>query len=336
MRYLVTGGCGFIGSHLVEQLISHGHDVTVLDDLSTGRIENLQDCLTNKKLRLVRGSVTDPLAVESSMQDADAVFHLASAVGVRLIMNQPIESIDTMVIGTQNVLKYANRLRLPLLLTSTSEVYGKSKDVPFDEDGDRLAGPTTKHRWAYACAKALDEFMALAYWRTNGLPVIVVRLFNTVGPRQSADYGMVVPNFIQRALADQPLEIHGQGSQTRCFCHVADVVRGLISLINCPQAFGQVINLGSCDEISVTDLAKRIIAELQSESSLVRIPYIDIYGEGFEDMQRRMPSISKAHRLIGWYPEKGLSEIIHDVAKHLSVKSELGGSSAEDMGSHPA
>jgi UDP-glucose 4-epimerase len=324
MHYLITGGCGFIGSHLVDRMLAQGDEITVLDNLSTGRIENLGDNLHHSRLHLLTGSVTDASLVDTAMQHCEAVIHLASAVGVRLIMSQPIESIDTMVLGTQVVLKAASRYRRPLLLTSTSEVYGKSQAIPFMEDGDRLEGPTTKHRWAYACAKALDEFMALAHWHTHRLPVIVVRLFNTVGPRQSAEYGMVIPNFVQRALAGEPLLIHGTGEQTRCFCHVSDVVRGLVQLINCPDAYGQVINIGSTQEISVRDLALHIISQLGSSSPLVTLPYQDVYGDGFEDMQRRVPSIAKIQQLIGWKPEKQLSDIIRDVAETVRQTSDSG------------
>ena len=228
MRYLITGGCGFIGSHLCEQLLLADHRVTILDNLSTGRVDNIRTTESSPNLRLLVGSVTDEALVHEAVRECDAVYHLASAVGVRLIMDQPVESIDTIVTGTQLVLKYANRYRKPVLITSTSEVYGTSQTVPFVEDGDRLEGPTTKHRWAYACAKALDEFMAMAYWKTTSLPVFVVRLFNTVGPRQTGQYGMVIPNFVQRAVRGEPLRIHGDGLQTRCFCHVHDVVDALL------------------------------------------------------------------------------------------------------------
>lgn len=317
MRYLVTGGCGFIGSHLVESLLSDGHEVEVLDDMSTGSQENLSACLDNDRLHVSSASVTQSPRVNAAVQRCDAIFHLASAVGVRLIMQQPIESIDTMVAGTQTVLKAASRYRRPLLLTSTSEVYGKSKDVPFQEDGDRLEGPTTKIRWAYACAKALDEFMALAYRQSTGLPVVVVRLFNTVGPRQTGEYGMVLPNFIRQALLGQPLVVLGDGQQSRCFCHVADVVLGLRQLMDCPAANGQVVNLGSTDEVTIEQLARQVIARLNSRSELVFQDYQNYYGNGFEEMQRRVPSIAKASRLIGWAPSKDLNTIIDDVARQL-------------------
>jgi UDP-glucose 4-epimerase len=315
MRYLVTGGCGFIGSHLVESLLADGHEVEVLDDMSTGSQENLSACNDNVRLQIISGSVTQSPLVDAAIQRCDAVFHLASAVGVRLIMQRPIESIDTMVAGTQTILKAASHYQRPLLLTSTSEVYGKSKDVPFQEDGDRLEGPTTKIRWAYACAKALDEFMALAYCQSTGLPVVVARLFNTVGPRQTGQYGMVLPNFVRQALLGQPLVVLGDGGQSRCFCHVADVVRGLRHLMDCPQTHGQVINLGSTDEITIEQLARQVIARLNSPSKLVFQNYQDYYGDGFEEMQRRVPSIEKAGRLIGWTPKKDLNNIIDDVAQ---------------------
>ena len=314
MRTLITGGCGFIGSHLAETLLAHGHQVTVLDDLSTGRIENLAASEGNIALTTLIGSVTDEDLVHEAVRSCDQVYHLASAVGVRLIMDKPVETIDTIVSGTQVVLKQANRYRKPVLLTSTSEVYGKSTAVPFDEDGDRLSGPTTKHRWAYACAKAMDEFMAMAYWKATRLPVIVVRLFNTVGPRQTGQYGMVVPSFVRQAQSGVPLQVYGDGTQSRCFCHVTDVVRGLVGAMACAEARGQVINLGSTEEITILELARKIVAQIQSPSEICLIPYTDVFDDGFEDMQRRVPSIAKARRLLKWQPERSLTEIIADVA----------------------
>ncbi|MCC7338807.1 MAG: GDP-mannose 4,6-dehydratase [Pirellulaceae bacterium] len=314
MRTLITGGCGFIGSHLAEALVAAGDEVTVLDDLSTGRIENIASMEGNARLRTLIGSVTDEALVHEAVKGCDQIYHLASAVGVRLIMDKPVETIDTIVTGTQTVLKQANRYRKPVLLTSTSEVYGKSTAVPFDEDGDRLSGPTTKHRWAYACAKALDEFLAMAYWKSTRLPVVIVRLFNTVGPRQTGQYGMVVPNFVRQALAGEPLQVHGDGAQSRCFCHVADVVRGLTGLMNCTSARGQVINLGATEEVTIAELARRVVAQTGSQSEIRPIAYDEVYGEGFEDMQRRVPSIAKAKRLIHWQPQRSLQDIIADVA----------------------
>lgn len=315
MRALITGGCGFIGSHLAEALLARGDQVTVLDDLSTGKIQNIAQIEGQAGLRTLIGSVTDEQLVHEAVRDCDQVFHLASAVGVRLIMDKPVETIDTIVSGTQIVLKQANRYRKPVLLTSTSEVYGKSTAVPFEEDGDRLSGPTTKHRWAYACAKALDEFLAMAYWRATRLPVIVVRLFNTVGPRQTGQYGMVIPNFVRQAQEGQTLRVYGDGQQSRCFCHVLDVVRGLVAAMDCSQARGQVINLGATEEITILELARKIIAETSSRSQIGLVPYADVFGDGFEDMQRRVPSIAKAQRLLGWQPQRSLSDIIRDVAQ---------------------
>ncbi len=314
MRYLITGGCGFIGSHLTETLLKTGNQVTILDNLTTGRIGNIQHVESHPDLKLLVGSITDEELVHEAIRDCDAVYHFASAVGVRLIMDQPVESINTIVTGTQIVLKLANRYRKPILLTSTSEVYGKSQTVPFDEDGDRLEGPTTKHRWAYACAKALDEFIAMAYWKTTSLPVIVVRLFNTVGPRQTGQYGMVIPNFVQHAIQDQPLRVHGDGKQTRCFCHVADIVSGLEQLMHCKAAYGQVVNLGSTEEISMHALAQRIVERVGSKSKIELVPYQQVFGDGFEDMLRRVPKITKVNQLIGWKPQRNLSNIIDDVA----------------------
>lgn len=317
MKYLITGGCGFIGSHLAERLIADGHEVTVLDDLSTGKRSNVAAIENHPKFQLHVGTICDDSLVHRLVRDCDVVYHLASAVGVRLIMEKPVETIETIVTGTQVVLKNANLFCKPTLLTSTSEVYGKSTCVPFTEDGDRLEGPTTKHRWAYACAKALDEFLAMAYWKSNGFPIVVVRLFNTVGPRQSGQYGMVVPNFVQRALAGEPLHVYGTGEQSRCFCHVADIVRGLVGLMNCPTALGEVVNLGSTDEISVTQLAELVIRETGSSSKIEYLSYESVFGDGFEDMLRRVPSIAKANRLINWTPEHNLKKIVADVAAML-------------------
>lgn len=314
MRYLITGGCGFIGSHLTETLLKSGNQVTILDNLTTGRIGNIQHVESHPDLKLLVGSITDEELVHEAIRDCDTVYHFASAVGVRLIMDQPVESINTIVTGTQIVLKFANRYRKPILLTSTSEVYGKSQSVPFDEDGDRLEGPTTKHRWAYACAKALDEFIAMAYWKTTSLPVIVVRLFNTVGPRQTGQYGMVIPNFVQQAIQDGPLRVHGDGKQTRCFCHVADIVSGLEQLMHCKAAYGQVVNLGSTEEISMHALAQRIVERVGSKSIIELVPYQQVFGDGFEDMLRRVPKITKVNQLIGWKPQRNLTNIIDDVA----------------------
>ncbi|MCR9295110.1 MAG: GDP-mannose 4,6-dehydratase [bacterium] len=320
MHYLITGGSGFIGSHLAEALLKEGHRVTVLDDLSTGKITNVEHLESNDQFRLLVGSVTDRNLVFEAVHACDRVFHLASAVGVKLIMERPVETIDTIVTGTQVVLEQANRYRKPLLLTSTSEVYGKSTAVPFVEDGDRLEGPTTKHRWAYACAKALDEFLAMAYWKSSSLPVVVTRLFNTVGPRQTGQYGMVIPNFVAQALKGEPLVIHGDGQQSRCFCHVLDIVQGLISLMDCPAARGQVVNLGSTEEVTIRDLAARVIEVTQSKSEIRQVSYESIYGEGFEDMLRRVPSIDKAASLVGWKPTRDLRQILTAVAEEL--KSE--------------
>ena len=317
MHYLVTGGAGFIGSFLCERLIADGHQVTVLDDLSTGRFQNLAALEGNQRFRLLIDSVTHERIVEDLVQQSDAIFHLASAVGVQLIMEQPVHVIENIFQGTDTVLRLASRYRKRVLLTSSSEVYGKSEDVPFDEDGDRLEGPTSKHRWAYACAKALDEFLALAHWKQTGLPVVCVRLFNTVGPRQTGRYGMVVPRFVRAALDGDGLAVHGDGRQTRCFCHVFDVIDALVDLMQCPAANGRVVNVGSNAEISIVDLARRVIELLDSKSVIRFVPYEQAYGEGFEDMLRRVPSLKRIGELIGWHPTRDLDTIIRDVAREV-------------------
>jgi len=317
MKYVVTGGCGFIGSHLAELLIGAGHDVVIIDDLSTGDYENVAHLDGNPRLALLVASVLDADLVAEAVRPSDGIFHLASAVGVRLIMDRPVETIETIFKGTDVVLNCAARYRKKVLLTSTSEVYGKSTNVPFQEDGDRLEGPTHKHRWAYACAKALDEFLALAHWKEARLPVVVTRLFNTVGPRQTGQYGMVVPSFVRQALANEPIHVHGDGSQSRCFAHVLDVVEALASLIEQPAAYGEVINIGSQTEVSIRELADRVKTMTGSNSEIRLIPYAEAYGEGFEDMARRVPSIEKIHGLIGWSPSRHLDVILEDVIASL-------------------
>lgn len=313
MRYLITGGCGFVGSHLADYLVSSGHSVIALDDLSTGCYENVAQLEGHAGFQLVIGNVIDADLTNDAIRQCDAVFHLASAVGVKLIMDHPIQTIERIFQGTDVVLKYASRYRKPVLITSTSEVYGKSTDVPFREDGDRLAGPTNKHRWAYACAKSLDEFLALAHWKETRLPVVIVRLFNTVGPRQTGQYGMVIPRFVSAALRGEPITIYGDGAQTRCFAHVADVVEGLAALLPMRRAHGEVINLGCDEEISIRDLAAQIKALAHSDSEVRHVSFEEVYGNGFEEMQRRVPSIGKAFEIAGWRPRRNLDTILRDV-----------------------
>lgn len=314
-HFLVTGGAGFIGSHLCARLVAGGHKVTVLDNLSTGRRENMAELLNSPRFQLVQDTVLNESAVDTLVRQSDAVFHLASAVGVKLILEQPVQSIVTIVQGTALLLDRARRHGRRVLLTSSSEVYGKSTCVPFREDADRLEGPTTKHRWAYAAAKALDEFLALAHWKEARLPVICVRLFNTVGPRQTGQYGMVMPRFVRAALRGEPLPVYGDGTQTRCFCHVLDVVDALTRLMDAEAAAGQVVNIGSQEEITILDLARRVVRLLGSASEIKFIPAQEVYGaDGFEDMQRRVPDTTKIRQLIGWQPARILDEIIRDVA----------------------
>lgn len=317
MKILITGGAGFIGSHLADKLIAEGHDLTVIDDLSTGRYQNIAHLEDYGGFRLIIDTVLNQRLMEELVRETDRVYHMASAVGVRLIMEQPVKTIETIFHGTDTVLKFCSRYRKRVLIPSTSEVYGKGASVPFREDDDLLTGATDKHRWAYACAKTLDEFLALAHWKETQLPVVVTRLFNTVGPRQTGQYGMVVPRFVQAALRNEPIEVHGDGTQSRCFGHVADVVEGLVAMIETPACFGTVLNLGNSEEVSINDLAKRAIALTGSSSEIKYIPYDQVYGEGFEDMRRRVPSLEKARQLIGYQPTRTLEDIINDVANEL-------------------
>ena len=311
---LLTGGAGFIGSHLAERLIADGHSVTVVDDFSTGRRSNLAHLEGNRRFRLIEGSVLDEALMEDTIRDADRVFHLASPVGVRLIMEEPVKSTRSNFLGTSVVLECCARHGKRVLMTSTSEVYGKGTAVPFREDDDTVSGPVSCRRWAYACAKALGEFLALAHWRQNHLPVAVVRLFNTVGPRQTGQYGMVVPRFVEAALAGEPLIVYGDGEQQRCFAHVLDVVEGLVRILEQPACFGQVINLGSDREISINGLAELVLEVTGSRSEIRHVPYSEVFGEGFEDMLRRVPCLGRAARLIGYQPTRDLRSVVADVA----------------------
>lgn len=314
MKILITGGAGFVGSHLADRLIADGHEITVIDDLSTGRYSNVAHLEDNPRFRLIIDTVLNEPLLEELVRDTDRVFHMASAVGVRLIMEQPVKTIETIFHGTDVILKFCSRYRKRVLIPSTSEVYGKGASMPFREDDDLLTGATDKHRWAYACAKTLDEFLALAHWKETRLSVVVVRLFNTVGPRQTGQYGMVVPRFVHSAMRNEPLFVHGDGTQSRCFGHVHDIVGGLVKLLETPACFGQVINLGNDQEVSIRGLAEKAIELTGSSSKIQFVPYSEAYGEGFEDMRRRVPSLEKAKRMIGYQPTKTLADIINDVA----------------------
>ena len=317
MKALLTGGAGFVGSHLAEALLTRGHDVIVIDDLSTGSMDNIAHLKGRPGFEYVIDSVmNEPLTAEL-IDRADVVFHLAAAVGVKLIVEAPVRTIETNVHGTEVVLKHASKKGKLVVIFSTSEVYGKSTAVPFREDADLVMGPTPKHRWAYACSKALDEFLALAYYRERKLPVIVVRLFNTVGPRQTGRYGMVIPNFVRQALQGAPITVFGDGTQTRSFTDVGDVVVGLLKLVAEPRAIGQVFNIGNREEVSIRELAERIRLATASASEIVLIPYDEAYEEGFEDMPRRVPDLGKIRDLVGYQPTLALDEILRRVIAHM-------------------
>ncbi len=317
MRLLITGGAGFVGSHLAEALLARGDEVHALDNLSTGSIDNIAHLKSHPKFHYTIDSVMNEPVLAELVDRSDVVVHLAAAVGVKLIVEAPVHTIETNVHGTEVVLKLANKKKKLVVIASTSEVYGKSTDVPFHEDADLVLGPSHKHRWAYACSKLLDEFLALAYWKERKLPVIIVRLFNTVGPRQTGQYGMVVPNFVRQALAGQPITVFGDGQQSRSFTYVGDVVRAMVALIDEPLAVGQVFNIGNGYEITIADLAERIRALAGSQSEIVRIPYDQAYEAGFEDMPRRVPDIAKIKALVGYAPTVELDEILTRVIEHF-------------------
>ena len=317
MKALITGGAGFIGSHLAERLLELGHDVLVLDNLSTGSIENITHLKGHKKFSYVIDSVTSESLLAEMVDSSDVVFHLAAAVGVKLIVEQPVHTIETNVHGTEVVLKHANKKKKLVFIASTSEVYGKSADVPFRESADVVLGPSAKHRWAYACSKLIDEFLALAYWKEKKLPVVIVRLFNTVGPRQTGQYGMVLPTFVRQALSGHPITVFGDGMQSRSFTYVSDVVDALIALSSERRAIGEVFNIGNTGEISIGELAQRVKTMTGSDSPIRLIPYDEAYEAGFEDMPRRVPDISKLRALIGYEPRVALDEIIRRVIDHM-------------------
>jgi UDP-glucose 4-epimerase len=317
MRVLITGGAGFVGSHLSEALLERGDDVFILDNLSTGSIENVVHLKAHPRFHYTIDTVANEPVLAELIDRCDIVVHLAAAVGVKLIVEQPVHTIETNVHGTEVVLKHANKKKKLVLIASTSEVYGKSADVPFREDADLVLGPTTKHRWAYACSKMIDEFLALAYWKERKLPVIVVRLFNTVGPRQTGQYGMVIPNFVRQALAGQPITVFGDGSQSRSFTYVGDVVNAMVALIDEPRAVGQVFNIGNGHEISIGELAAKVKQLTGSSSEIVTVPYEKAYEAGFEDMPRRVPDISRIKALVGYAPTVELDETLRRVIEHF-------------------
>ena len=316
MRVLVTGGAGFIGSHLCDELLSRGDSVHVLDDLSTGAVENIRHLKGRDGFDYTLESASSQRIVAELVDEADVVYHLAAAVGVELIVESPVRTIETNVHCTEVVLTHAAKKKKPVFIASTSEVYGKSTDLPFSEEGDLVLGPTHKGRWAYACSKAIDEYLALAYWKERKLPTVVGRLFNTVGPRQTGRYGMVIPRFVRQALAEQPITVYGDGSQQRVFCHVKDVVLALAELMRREDTYGGIYNVGGVEEITIADLAERVRERTGSTSEVVTVPYDEAYEPGFEDMVRRVPDISRIAREIGWRPRRTLDEIIGDVVEH--------------------
>jgi UDP-glucose 4-epimerase len=322
LKILITGGAGFIGSHLADACIARGDEVFVIDDLSTGSLENIEQLADHPRFHCTIDSVRNEEVLETLVDSCDVIFHLAAAVGVKLIVESPVRTIETNVRGTEVVLAAAARQRKRILIASTSEVYGLSEQVPFREDGNLVMGASTKGRWSYACSKAIDEFLALAYFREKDLPAIIVRLFNTVGPRQIGRYGMVVPTLVSQALAGEPLTVYGNGRQTRCFGFVGDVVESLLRLIDHPDTPGEVFNIGSTEEVSITQLAERILALTGSRSQIVYVPYSEAYEEGFEDMPRRVPDTSKAARVLGFHPRTSLDDILRAVIRSRSPRGD--------------
>ena len=320
LRALITGGAGFLGFHLAEALLKENHEVLILDDLSTGNAENIRDLKVYGGMRYWIDSIDNRSLLAELVDECDVVFHLAAAVGVRLIVESPVRTIETNVTGTELVLKAANKKKKPVFIASTSEVYGKSTRVPFSEDDDLVLGTTTKGRWSYAASKALDEFLALAYWKEKKLPVIVARFFNIVGPRQSGRYGMVFPNFVSNAMANSDIPVFGTGQQTRCFCYVGDAVCAVLKLVRNPESVGEIFNIGSDRELSIEDLAQMVVQRLGSKSRIQHVPYEQAYEEGFEDMLRRLPSLEKIKRLTEWHPVTSVETCIDMVASYMEQR----------------
>jgi UDP-glucose 4-epimerase len=312
-RSLITGGAGFIGSHLAEALLAQGQRVVAIDDLSTGRLDNIAHLLAHPQFQFIHETIRNDDVMDRLAGDCDVIYHLAAAIGVELIIKDPVHTIETNVFGTEMVLRLARRYHRKVLLASTSEVYGKSGDLPFREEADRVMGATTRSRWSYAESKALDEFLALAYYKQFHVPIVICRFFNTVGPRQTGTYGMVIPRLVKQAVADQPLTVYGDGQQTRCFCNVKDAVRAVVALSQEPRALGEIFNIGSSDEITILALAQRIVQRARSRSEIQLIPYDQAYESGFEDMRRRVPSTEKINALVGWQPAISLDQTLDEV-----------------------
>ena len=324
-RALITGGAGFIGSHLVESLIAEGVEVYVLDDLSTGAVRNLDEVRSDPRLHLHLDDIDNGPLLTELVDRADVVFHLAAAVGVKLIVEDPVRTIETNIHGTEMILSRCARKRKKILLASTSEVYGKGQDASFSEEDDLVFGATTKSRWSYGCSKAIDEFLGLAYWNEHGLPVVIARFFNTVGPRQVGQYGMVVPRFVQQALDGGPITVYGDGEQVRCFAHVSDVVWAMRSLMDCGEAVGQIFNVGSNQAVTINQLAEKVRELVNPDVEVVHIPYAEAYAEGFEDIRYRVPDVGKLKRAIGFEPKYDLEHILTDVRDYLATESGLAG-----------
>lgn len=323
MDYLVTGGAGFIGSHLSEKLLDRGHRVRVLDNLSTGRLENVQSLQESDRFELRVDSVTDPDVVAEEVDRADVVVHLAAAVGVQNVIDNPLESIRVNVDGTKYVLENCNEDKTPVLVASTSEIYGKNESIPFEEDDDRVLGSITTSRWSYSCTKALDEFLSLAYWREKRLPVVIARFFNTVGPRQTGQYGMVIPRFVKQALLGRPLTVHGDGQQTRAFLDVADATDAILDLVNREECYGEPFNVGGTERVSIEGLAERIVEKVDSSSPIEYIPYEEAYEEGFEDMRHREPDTTKVREAVGFDPDHELDDILDRVIEFFQSNEDF-------------